>query len=282
MRSEASEEPQQPHAHGRSTRAANRGTTNGRGLERTAMSDDEEDATSWDGGDEDEDEPDQMDVDDDEDEQAEDSSEEESEPPTLMVTLRYRKGSLNPPNPSNNGPRSNDHAQNAIPSNGSVQESAHTTGMLLAGHGAPRQPEQHVPAPIEPPLQPAPLPQPVAAFSAPNPPAVFVPNGIPILSQQPLPAPVAPIGQYPQPAGNPTVLPKLDGMFPAPNPTYNALPASQQQPAQYPVTATTQQQPSATYPAPAPAQQQPPFPPQQQQKPFVPTLPPPTPATNWQ
>lgn len=81
----SSEEPQ----HERATMTGNRGATNGRTANRTVESD-EEDATSWDGGDEDEDEPEQMELDDDEDEGADESvGEEESQ--SLMVTLRYRK-----------------------------------------------------------------------------------------------------------------------------------------------------------------------------------------------
>ncbi|KAF2024436.1 hypothetical protein EK21DRAFT_78728 [Setomelanomma holmii] len=265
VRSEASEEPQQAHAHGRSTRAANRGTANGRS-NRTVLSDDEEDATSWDGGDEDEDEPEQMDLDDDEDEQAEDSSEEDDEPHSLMVTLRYHKGSFNPPS---DAPTSNGHAQDLRSLNGTIQRPAQSAESTLAGQGAPRQPEQQAPDPVEPPLQPAPLPQPVAVFApTPTAPAPFAPNGIPILSQQPLAPHVGPAAQYPHPVPNPSVLRKLEGMFPAPNPPYVAPPVQQQQPVAFPANGT--------------AQAQPPFPDQQQQKQFPPALPSPTPASNWQ
>jgi len=75
--------------HGRPTRAGTRGAANGRTANHTVDSE-EEDVTSWDGGDEDEDEPDQMELDDDEDEGADELVEEE-EPQSLMVTLRYRK-----------------------------------------------------------------------------------------------------------------------------------------------------------------------------------------------
>lgn len=89
MRSDVSEEPRQ----GRSTRAANRATTNGRGLKRTIDSEDEDDATSWDGGDEDEDEPEHMDLDDEDEEVADDEDDEEGEgSQSLIVTLRYHKG----------------------------------------------------------------------------------------------------------------------------------------------------------------------------------------------
>lgn len=97
-RSDMSEEPRQ----GRSTRAANRGVENGRGLKRAIDSDDEDDATSWDGGDEDDDEPDQMDVDDDDDEEDaadEDEDEDENETQSLVVTLRYGKGASHRPGP---------------------------------------------------------------------------------------------------------------------------------------------------------------------------------------
>ncbi|EUC28339.1 hypothetical protein COCCADRAFT_30385 [Bipolaris zeicola 26-R-13] len=89
VRSDISEEPQS--GHGRAARAANRGAINERTLNRPMDSEDDEDATSWDGGDDDEEEPDQMDLDDDEDDAGADDSEEEDDEPSLMVTLRYRK-----------------------------------------------------------------------------------------------------------------------------------------------------------------------------------------------
>lgn len=91
-RSDLSEEPRSDTARGRSTRGGGRGAQNGRALHRSLGSDDESDATSWDGGDEDDDEPEEMEVDEEEDEQDEDSSEEE-EPRSLVVTLHYGKGS---------------------------------------------------------------------------------------------------------------------------------------------------------------------------------------------
>ena len=255
VRSDVSEEPQQAHAHGRSTRAANRGTANGRPSDRTIVTDDEEDATSWDGGDEDEDEPEQMELDDDEDDQAEDSTEEEDKPQTLMVTLRYQKGSFNP----HSGPAaSNGTVQDALPANGVDHHPTHATGAALSGPGALRQPEHHILAPAEPPLQPALLSQPVAT---PEPPAAYIPNSMPILAQPPMGAPIVPTAQHPQHAGNSNVLPKLDGIFSAQTPPYSAsegnLPVQPPPPVQYPVG--------------QPAQQ-----------PFAPTLPSPTPASSWQ
>ena len=90
-------------ANSRATRAA-KNTSNGRGRGRKHIEtynsvdemDDEDDATTsggeWDGGDDDE-KVDQMDVDEDEDEEPES---EDGEPKTLVVRLRYGKGSVNP------------------------------------------------------------------------------------------------------------------------------------------------------------------------------------------
>jgi hypothetical protein len=158
-----------------------------------------------------------MDLDDDDeaDQVDESSEEEEEEPRTLMVTLRYGKGT-NPPAATNG---------DAHQTNGVDHHEAHAA---LAGPGAPRQPETHIPAPVEPPLQPAPPPMPIA----PQPHAAYVPRGIP-----PSALGIA------QDNADPHMLPKLDGMFSAP-----VVP--QQQPAQYPVAQPAQQQ-----------QQQPVFPP---------------------
>ncbi|KAI4639005.1 hypothetical protein J4E93_009494 [Alternaria ventricosa] len=184
VRSDVSEEPQS--GPGRSTRAANRGTTNGRSLNRTVDSEDEEDATSWDGGDDDEEEPDQMELDDDEDDAAEDSSDEEEEPHSLMVTLRYRKGATD-------GSAAPD--QDAPMANG-VDHDA--TAATLGDTGAPKQPEI------------APAPETSAPTSEPS----STMNGI---SQ-----PVIPVANQQLPTGNPEALPKLDGFFSAPTPPYSA------------------------------------------------------------
>ncbi|KAF2128676.1 hypothetical protein P153DRAFT_397724 [Dothidotthia symphoricarpi CBS 119687] len=99
MRSDASEEPQP--THGRSTRAA----ANGRPLARVVDSEEDDDATSWDGGDEDDDdvEPEaegmDVDLDGDEDADVDDDAEGEdidTDPQTLVVTLRYGKGRPGP------------------------------------------------------------------------------------------------------------------------------------------------------------------------------------------
>ncbi|OCL09124.1 hypothetical protein AOQ84DRAFT_439185 [Glonium stellatum] len=112
-RSDASEEPHP--AHGRATRGATRATTkpvNGwpkvrkhiEGYNSVDEMEDEEDASSsegdWDGGDDDDEVPDQMDVDDDDDDDlSEESSEDAAESKqkrSLVVSLRYGKGSSSP------------------------------------------------------------------------------------------------------------------------------------------------------------------------------------------
>jgi hypothetical protein len=84
VRSDVSEEPQRS----RSTRTGNRAEP--RALNR-AIDSDEDDATSWDGGDE-EDEPEPMDVDEDEDQEDVSIDEQDPEQHSLVVTLHYGKG----------------------------------------------------------------------------------------------------------------------------------------------------------------------------------------------
>ncbi|KAF1851236.1 uncharacterized protein K460DRAFT_303225 [Cucurbitaria berberidis CBS 394.84] len=264
-RSDVSEEPHA--AHGRSTRAAKRGNTNG-GLNRALDSegdDEEEDATSWDGGDEDED-ADQMEIDDDADDAGEDESSEDGEeqPQTLMVTLRYGKVAVEPPS----APPPNVSVQHAPIANGVEHQPAYPTGGALAGTGAIRQPEL-APAPTAPfQALPAP-PQPVLAY---------VPNGLPALSQQPYTAPIIPVAQQYAPVNT---LPKLDGVFSGPTAPYIApeeVPKPQPQPQPQPQQQAQQQaqQQPAQFPA-SNAETRP----QQQQPPF-PGIPAPTPASSWQ
>jgi hypothetical protein len=156
-----------------------------------------------------------MEVDDDEDDQGEDSSQDEEEPQTLMVTLRYGKGSSDGPTDTGEAPSTNGANGHVVPESDVA-------------------PEQQIPAPVEPALPPALLPHPVETLPPTHPqPIEHTTNGIS--------APVVPA------AGNPSVVPKLEGMFAAP---------------------------ASAYPVPAgqPAQQQP----------FPPTLPSPTPASAWQ
>jgi hypothetical protein len=188
---------------------------------------------------------------------AEDSSEDEEDQQSLVVTLRYGKGSTKPPN---DAMTKMEDMPDAAPTNSANTNGSFTNGVAPAGAGAPRHSEQDIPAPMEPAIHPAPPQHPVAAFAhEESPAALYVPNGIPALQQQTPAAPVMPAAQLAQPVANPAVLPKLDGIFPAPQ---------QQQPVQY----LNGQ----------PAQHQPPMLGQQQQQPLKPTLPSPTPATNWQ
>jgi hypothetical protein len=181
VRSDVSVEPQP--GHGRSTRAANRGTTNGRAPKRDLDSEDEEDATSWDGGDDDE-EPEQMDLDEDEEDAVDESSEDEDEPQSLVVTLRIGKDTTQVPNAP---------TQDTTMTNGVDHHPASSTSAPLAA----QQPE----------LAPVPIPSAPAAV-----PYVF--NG--------LSAPVVSTAPQQPPVGNPDALPQLDGFFSAPTPLYSA------------------------------------------------------------
>lgn len=242
VRSDASEEPQQ--SRGRATRAANRGAANGRPSNRALDSEDEDDATSWDGGDEDEDEPEQMDLDDDEEPDAE-SSEEDEEPHTLMVTLRYGKGQNPQRNDANkDGPI----VPAAIPQKQTSTNGKHND-LAVAKPEVVVETKQHIPAPIEPPLQPAPLPpQPITALPQAQPLSpTYLPNGHAMFTPQAAPVPVLPAAQPPQPIGNnPTVLPRLEGMFSAQQPQQPLHPQQQNQfphgqPAQQPQQPFVQQ-----------------------------------------
>jgi hypothetical protein len=225
-RSDASEEPR---TQGRSTRAGNRGATNGRSSHRTVLSDDEEDATSWDGGDEDEEEPEQMDVDDDEDDQDEESSEEEEEPQTLMVTLRYGTGSATGPT------RGTGAAPDVTQANGFNVNGAASAGALESS--------DQIPAPIEPTPHPAPPSHPLAD----NPSTKVASNleELRIHSSPQFP-PAVPAVQHTQSVDEPAMLPRLDGMISAPAQPYSEAQEPHGQAAQ-------QQQPYKQLPTPAPA-----------------------------
>lgn len=107
-RSNASEEPYA--TRGRATRANGKeanGRRPGRAHIETYNSVDEMDddeATSWDGGDEDEEEPEPMELEDDAEDSAPDTSEDE-EPKSLVVHLKYAKGTK--PAPSHSAPAQN-------------------------------------------------------------------------------------------------------------------------------------------------------------------------------
>lgn len=149
----SSEEPQ----FGRATRAAARGAVNGRTTSRTLESD-EEDATSWDGGDEDDDEPEKMELDDDEDNEADEPAGEEKSQ-SLMVTLRYRKDVSAQPTASAKGQA----AQSILtPGDTSLQQATPTLPCIATplSNGASAQ--------VQPHPQPQPQPQQPSAASGPR------------------------------------------------------------------------------------------------------------------
>lgn len=216
VRSDVSEEPQQP-ARGRATRATNNavnGWPKGRKHIETYNSvdemDDEDDATSWDGGDEDEDEPDQMDIDDEENDSAGEASEDD-QLSSLIVRLRYPKGSFN----SSSSPK-------AKPENANKLEGAAQSD----GASAPTP----APAPtISSPSAPAPE-QPLKPVEAP-PLSASIASGNDVLPDAP-PA-----------ARSPHMLPKLDSLFRAPTPPYSAQEDSKPQP-RYPAPKSNGTDPS--------------------------------------
>ncbi|PSN70899.1 hypothetical protein BS50DRAFT_584474 [Corynespora cassiicola Philippines] len=188
VRSEGSEEPH--GAQGRSTRTSNR-TSNG--LHRDGNTDaynsgdeveDEDDATSWDGGDEDdEDDVDQMDMD--EDDLGNDGYGNDAEPKSLVVCLRYGKGTSQPP-----------------------ADPAQTSRVTKAASSEPSK------APIAALLSGPPEPPPAQAAQAPA--SQLTASSVPTQQQQPPSAPSADT-----PNGDPNTLPKLESFF-APTPPYTA------------------------------------------------------------
>ncbi|KAF2446510.1 hypothetical protein P171DRAFT_410808 [Karstenula rhodostoma CBS 690.94] len=281
VRSDGSEEPEHP-AHGRSTRAANRGAGDANPKKRNFESyndqdiSEEEDATSWNGDDEEEDEPEQMDLDDEEEESDEESSEAEEEPHSLLVRLKIGK------------PASSSFEQGSIPikedevkTEEASQSGAVSTGPPLSGMDAARA--QTVAAPVPAPAATAaPLPQPLPPptslvaqippehnpFSAPEPPVLPSMTSIaqpaafpPVAAVAPMAAlPIAPVTQLPPPSNEPHTLPPLGSMFSAPPYTAQEAPMLPAQPSFPPTKPDAPRSP----------------------KPFAHTLPAPTPAANWQ
>lgn len=215
-RSDASGE--QPPTNGRATRGVNsssngwrRGRTHIETYNSVDEMDDEDDATTsggeWDAGDEDE-AADQMDVDEDEND-----FEDDDEPKTLVVHLRYPKGSFNP---TIAAPAVEEHVTPAVTEQ--------------PGLGAHRS------------LQPAPpLP---AQLAAPPPQAVTstITNGIQVPQERTV---VVSTPQEPSPPGDAHVQPKAWPLFTA-TPPYSApgdpVPKSQfpDTHSPVPITATTQ------------------------------------------
>jgi hypothetical protein len=212
VRSENSEEPQRP-AHGRATRGANNAADNwpkGRKHIETYNSldemDDEDDATSWDGGDEEEDAPEPMDMDD-EDESGQDASDEE-EHKSLVVHLKYPKGKFD--------------AQRTVPTMSEKDiikpEGAEDTFVEPVGASiTAQQPVAAAPPPTEAPLEQPPAPAPVV-------------NGAPTLQEEP-PA-IVPVAHEPSTAGDAQTLPALNSMFSAPTPPYLSQEEAKAQPQQ--------------------------------------------------
>ncbi|UPX12251.1 uncharacterized protein EKO05_0002807 [Ascochyta rabiei] len=219
MRSDASEEPRQ----NRATRAGNR--SGGSHLNREMDSEEDDDATSWEGGDEEE-EPDQMDADgDDEDDLADQSSGEEPEPQTLVVTLHYRSKDSNT-------------AIEPKPDPASFNGTTLQEDVPMAGADGPRQPEAPAVAAAPPSVYSAapPLPHVIPAaitngFSAQQPEVVLAPK----------------VEQQQQPPVELKALPKLDGFFSAPTPPYSATQEA------------LRQDPSPSHPTKPEAPQQPPY-----------------------
>ena len=218
---------------------------------------DDEDATSWDGGDEDE--PDQMEVDDYEEDEGDDSSDGE-EAHSLVVTLRYGKGAFDP-----RGASTSTHpSQSAGLGNDLNPQPASSTGVPQANAGSQRMPELA-----------APQPQAIVAAATPSellppPPVTFIPNGVPVATQQP---PIVPVVHQHPPASNlDSSLPRLDGFYSPSTVPYSA-PDAASKPQQYPIDMPKTHMPQEQQGQ----QQQPPGPP------FPSTaLPPPTPASSWQ
>lgn len=253
IRSDASEEPQRP-THNRSTRASNNvvnGWPKGRKHIETYNSldemDDEDDATSWDGGDEEDDEPDHMDLDDDEDDFGAEPSDEDDEPKSLVVRLKYRKDSFNPPVPAHK-----------------TQEEGSKPGGAAPQVDAPIGPPPTGMETAQPALAPAPAPlQPAQTVDLrPQPDSHIAPSSAQIQQGKfPLPT-MAALAPAPPPTEDSNTLPKLDSLFRAPTPPYTSQEEPKPQPqSQYPVSNTE----------PAHASQ-----------PFLAPLQAPTPAPSWQ
>jgi hypothetical protein len=174
-------------------------------LNRTLDSEDDEDATSWDGGDDDDDEPDQMDLDEEDDDAAaaaddDDDDEEDDGEQSLMVTLRYRKGGSDVPE------------HDSIQVNGKSEEE-------VTQQQQQQQEQQQQPTGAPPPPQQVDV----------APTAQSIPNGnstplqiqdakgvFPAAEQQQRQQ------QQQQSGVSAGVLPKSDGFFTAPTPPYSA------------------------------------------------------------
>ncbi|KAL5445788.1 hypothetical protein PMIN06_007965 [Paraphaeosphaeria minitans] len=289
-RSDGSEEPDRP-GHGRSMRAAGRGTgaadTKKRNFEAYNDEDvsEDDDATSWNGDDEDEDEPEQMDPDDEEEESDDEPSEAEEEPHSLLVRLKIGKEAFSSFEQGSvlikEGNVMNEDASQSVPIG---------TGPPLSGMDAART--QAVAAPV--PANAAPIPQPLPPptslvaqipadhnpFSAPEPPALPSmaplnglppqPGALPLVAAVPsmtapmaaptVAAPVARATQLTPSNGESQTLPPLGAILNAPTYIAQEAPMGHAQPSY----------PRANTDAP------------RSPKAFAHALPTPTPAASWQ
>lgn len=184
-------------------------------------SEDDDDATSWDGGDEEEDEPDHMDLDDEEEhDMAEQYSEEEEEPQSLLVTLHYRK---KPHTTIDEG-----QVETAI-----VHRATHSLVVPTTDVVASNQPEAPgIPPTISPAGPAAPPAPPVLATTT--------PNGWPV--QQPNVVDAHKV-EIQQPPAEANTAPKVEGFF-APTPPYSGPEAGlrQEQPQFHSAQPDTNQQ----------------------------------------
>ncbi|KAF2114781.1 hypothetical protein BDV96DRAFT_575879 [Lophiotrema nucula] len=297
VRSDASEEPHP--AHGRSTRAAAQSSTGWQGGGRKHIEtyndldemDDEDEASEsgneWDGGDEDEVE-DQMDLGDDEDDLDDDSSDDDGEPKTLVVRLRYPKGSIASSFDTQPAVKNEPAPPVAPPV---VEKHAAPLGPLLAE--APQEPKRAPPVQPTQPQHPAPVQQQQPFQPAPVPVAAHAPIVAPVFAPSQLPPPIVPNGFAIQPEQQPLHPPVVQAPLVQALPSQSDLYAPPKPPFFMPAQATPKQEPvyHAHAPTPpyaaqdeaAPKAQYPNIMNEDNRPPFVPTtLPNPTPASSWQ
>ncbi|KAF2637804.1 hypothetical protein P280DRAFT_471968 [Massarina eburnea CBS 473.64] len=160
VRSDGSEEPQSRPTRAAATKAGDGFPKKRQHIDTYNSLDemDDEDATSWDGGDEDDEDPDRMDVDGDEDDSGDDASENEEH--SLIVHLKYKKGAFNPSPVPNT---SKDDLPEA--------DTIHATSTPVSAAPAPEPSSNTVPNGIPPaPADPHSPPRLGALFNAPTPP----------------------------------------------------------------------------------------------------------------
>ncbi|KAF2012482.1 hypothetical protein BU24DRAFT_374029 [Aaosphaeria arxii CBS 175.79] len=213
VQSEGSEEAEGGRPTRNSTSRPTNGWSKGRANIETYNSvdemDEEDDATSWDGGDEDEDgdDRDQMDLDDDEDDDDDaaddDGGEDDDEGKSLLVRLKYPKGSFEGEGESKdaNPESTTGEPPAAAPVKDSPADSELAPVPAPTTNGLSAQQTSKVPLPVEsePALPPTPKVEPPAvqpAFSAPTPPYAAAEENAPKPQQYNM-APVVSPDQHP-------------------------------------------------------------------------------------